>query len=677
MNQKHYQLLGYFLNAYGRRFFYHELAELMQVSERSVRNYISELNDFLAARNLCQIVSAPDKSLFLSGSETDRWRLLESLNSLDLRQYSLSHEERTLAIYLLLVSSQQATVQSLSDELCISKKTCLNDMKHVIAEFEKSGVVCKNTGRGYTLDISERFRRELIVRKLFGRMDISGSGGSHSGITTWINQYFHLDSRKALLPAIMSWQGQNGLILEGHQFDRFWLFIAVALFRIQRRHFVQLAMLRSEQTHDSDELALAEDLAKRLTECFHVEIPQTEVLYITELIERIVFPESSSDYWCGVDMQLVVKVFLVGVSQRLQIDIAKDTFLQDRLVTHIKTSLQLLSSGEPLTNHFKYELTQQNPQLYLAVKENICILERSFHCKYGEDAITFVMLHIIAAVERDLVSQPVRAFVVCNAGVATGLYLVERLRNYCRLDILASLPAYKLEAALSTADPKPDLIISTIPLPDQKLPVMTIPALPSEQDLMAVQSTINHIQEDRCKFLSSSTLQNSFPEEYMPHSAWTLRDIFPAHSIDPQCNADTWQDAIRAAGQLLLKQHHIGESYIEEMIQNVEVNGPYIVFFPGIALAHAAPPCPDAAFHASIVRLTQPVRFGHETNDPVRYVIAFVSSDQKENNEKMFAMINLLSSAKRLQPLVSAVTPEEFLLAFEENQSAVPDENPE
>ena len=77
------------------------------------------------------------------------------------------------------------------------------------------------------------------------------------------------------------------------------------------------------------------------------------------------------------------------------------------------------------------------------------------------------------------------------------------------------------------------------------------------------------------------------------------------------------------------------------------------------------------------MRLTQPVRFGHETNDPVRYVIAFVSSNQKENNEKMFAMINLLSSAKRLQPLVSAVTPEEFLLAFEENQSAVPDENPE
>ena len=664
INQKHYQLLGYFLNAYERHFFYRELAEFMRVSERSVRNYIVELNALLAEKSTCQILSAPDKSLYLSGTEKDRWKLMESLNHLDLRQYSLSHEERILAIILLLLSSHQSTVQSLSDELCTSKKTCLNDMKSVFSEFEKTGVLCRNTGRGYTLDISERFRRELIVRKLSSQIDVADTGGGQTGFTSWIYQYFHLDSRKTLFPTIMNWQSQNGLFLEGHQFDRFWLFIAVMLFRVQRKHFVQKAILNSEQSHDSDKLTLGEDLGNRLSQSFQIEIPPTEVLYITELIERIVFPESSNDYWCGVDMQLEIKVFLVGVSQRLRIDVSKDALLQERLVKHIKTSLQLLAKGEPLTSHFKHELTQQNPQLYLAVKDSISILERSFHCQYGDDAISFIMLHIIAAVERSLISQPVRAFVVCNAGVATGLYLVERLRNYCRLEILASIPAYKLDAALTTMIPKPDMIISTIPLPDQPLPVITIPVLPPERDLMAVQAMINHIQEERCKLVCSSALVQDLPQDHTPASSWTLEDIFHPSCIEPMCTASTWQDAIRAAGQLLQQQGYISKGYIDAMIQNVESNGPYIVFFPGIALAHAVPPEPDVLFQASIVRLVNPVHFGHEANDPVRYVIAFVSSDQQENTEKMFSMINLLSNAKQVQPLISAVTPEEFLQAF-------------
>ena len=48
-------------------------------------------------------------------------------------------------------------------------------------------------------------------------------------------------------------------------------------------------------------------------------------------------------------------------------------------------------------------------------------------------------------------------------------------------------------------------------------------------------------------------------------------------------------------------------------------------------------------------------------NDPVYYVIAFISSDHERNHEKIFSLISLFSNARRLQSFINAETPEEFL----------------
>ena len=144
----------------------------------------------------------------------------------------------------------------------------------------------------------------------------------------------------------------------------------------------------------------------------------------------------------------------------------------------------------------------------------------------------------------------------------------------------------------------------------------------------------------------------------------SLPEIFSDHLILPDCYADTWQDALRQAGNLLVRAGHCTDKYVDEMIRNVEINGPYFVFFPGIALAHAAPPSPDTDFRASIIRLHTPVPFHHENNDPVYYVIAFVSSDKQENHDKLFSLINLFSDAHLLQSFINAETPKEFLRLF-------------
>ncbi|MBX0356817.1 PTS sugar transporter subunit IIA [Halobacillus sp. Nhm2S1] len=52
-------------------------------------------------------------------------------------------------------------------------------------------------------------------------------------------------------------------------------------------------------------------------------------------------------------------------------------------------------------------------------------------------------------------------------------------------------------------------------------------------------------------------------------------------------SVSTWEEAIKESATPLLDGGSITPKYVEDMIQNVHENGPYIVIVPGIAMPHA------------------------------------------------------------------------------------------
>ena len=68
-----------------------------------------------------------------------------------------------------------------------------------------------------------------------------------------------------------------------------------------------------------------------------------------------------------------------------------------------------------------------------------------------------------------------------------------------------------------------------------------------------------------------------------------LKDLLRPQLIDVRVNVDDWQEAIRAAGRLLIQDRAAEPRFVEAMIQVAKDLGPYIVVAPGIALPHARP----------------------------------------------------------------------------------------
>lgn len=138
-----------------------------------------------------------------------------------------------------------------------------------------------------------------------------------------------------------------------------------------------------------------------------------------------------------------------------------------------------------------------------------------------------------------------------------------------------------------------------------------------------------------------------------------LEDIIIRENIRIEWQKVQWQEAIKIAGNLLLKNGSTTEDYINEMIQTVLNLGPYIVIAPGMAIAHAAPSTSVLRDDISLVVFKDPVYFNSH-NDPVKLLFAFSASKKEQHLEQLVKLSTLLSEKETVQELEESDTEEEI-----------------
>jgi len=121
-------------------------------------------------------------------------------------------------------------------------------------------------------------------------------------------------------------------------------------------------------------------------------------------------------------------------------------------------------------------------------------------------------------------------------------------------------------------------------------------------------------------------------------------------------HAANWEEAVRAAGQLLVDADVCEPRYIQAMIDAVHELGPYMVLAPGLALAHARPEDGVKSIGLSLVTLDPPVPFGSEENDPVSLLIAFGAVDKERHLGLLQELALLLEDEARRQELAQATS---------------------
>lgn len=133
-----------------------------------------------------------------------------------------------------------------------------------------------------------------------------------------------------------------------------------------------------------------------------------------------------------------------------------------------------------------------------------------------------------------------------------------------------------------------------------------------------------------------------------------LLDVLNEDYVEVKYPAKDYEDAVRKCGELLVKNGAATEDYIEAMLENVKVNGTYIVIAPGIAMPHARPEKGAVKTGFSIMTLESPINFGHPTNDPVSLVIGLCATDHETHLKALSELVEFLSNEENIRLLHEA-----------------------
>lgn len=150
----------------------------------------------------------------------------------------------------------------------------------------------------------------------------------------------------------------------------------------------------------------------------------------------------------------------------------------------------------------------------------------------------------------------------------------------------------------------------------------------------------------------------------------SLAQMLSEDTVALRVSVSNWEEAVRAAGALLVRSGAVEPRYVEAMIQMVKEIGPYIVIAPGVALPHARPeegalrPCMSA------LTLSPAINFGNVHNDPVSLVIAFAAPDAEGHVGALAELARVLEDAEVLERLKSASSVHEFLSLMCRSKSA-------
>lgn len=138
-----------------------------------------------------------------------------------------------------------------------------------------------------------------------------------------------------------------------------------------------------------------------------------------------------------------------------------------------------------------------------------------------------------------------------------------------------------------------------------------------------------------------------------------LNDFYDKHLVDIyDFSPESWEDALRIAGLGLVREGYIKAGYIDEIIQNVKDNGPYIVIVPGVVMPHAM--ADSAAVLGTAIGFTKfkkDVSFDLEDSDndneekKGRLFFTLAAKDSREHLENISKLMDLLLTDGMIEKL--------------------------
>lgn len=293
-----------------------ELAQHFKVSERTIRNDLNSINEWLEENQLSQItLGSSGRIQYQPEIEEVQKFVLDN----DFYSYKLSKEERKLlTAAILLSSSEYTTLAGIADTLFVSRVTVINDLDEVKQYIAREQLqVISHSNKGLRVDGEESRKRRMLLmmnrsQQEYGQLDFAGNtlkrligtdGGEQTVIQKIINEQEH----------------SNGSFLTDDSFQELVLYLSILLKRVRQGEYIE-----PQKAQHNSRYAMAAGILKYLAQYCQIVVTEDEVLYLGILLTGLRYLKKDDFNSDIVKTQLITRQFIESVSRTLELDFNND-----------------------------------------------------------------------------------------------------------------------------------------------------------------------------------------------------------------------------------------------------------------------------------------------------------------------------------------------------------------
>ncbi len=688
MNERVYEILYFLLTNENRVVPMDILCKKFEVSVRTIKNYLAIIEDY-ADNGMKGLFLVKGENVLFSGTAEQASTILNKALKEDFYEYKLSPRERRFIIGIsLLLTDEPITLAQLNNLLFTSRATLIKDVADISDYFHDRNIkFYENKHKGFLLKLTESQRRDAIltlvrdeeipVMELFDTRNFNIC-------TKFLRQKINLDFYwKGAEAAVTLAEQHFNFSMADFEFYEIVLVLCISIARLSNSKFIEEAFSVKLDSNDMC-IPIAENMLK--STCLLTPSMNKDTIYLAHKLKKhnLINSEGAANEKL-INFYIIVKSFLYKLSLAYGLNLLNDYKLQEFLTAHVTGLYRRLQRGEKVKNPDSEQIIKKYKNDFRKLNETINVIEAYMGITLTNDEKCFVLIHIIAALERTRRKAVLpNVIIVCDSGIGTSVFLSEMVEKHFKVNIAGVLSFHGLKKELlnnpEAVKRSCDFILSTIPLNGITIPWLQVSVMLTLDELSKIHHLIIEAIDRKQLASEELPLENhlkdgtgaeQFTIDHEPNGKDETRENvsndgflwkqLSAGDILLDKQAVDWKEAIILAAGPLVRKQKCNENYVQCMVDNVIKNGPYIVFTPGIAIAHANPRDGASEFGVSFLRLSAPVKFGHKDNDPVDIIVALSLDHANKHKELLFSMMNVFCNKAASKELRTAGTYEQVI----------------
>lgn len=469
-----------------------ELSSKLQLSEKTIRKMISEI-EVGVENHGAKIEKKRGEGVRLKIIDLGTYQNF-CKNQLSLQIPDTSEQRIQYILALFFSTSEFIKIDTLCDELFVSRKTISTDLKSVEQYLSEYNIYLERKPYYGIAIRGFEFSLRLCLSSIFYEFDNS-----------WLQPlYKDFENAKIAKKVLIESTQKLGYTLYETDISNIVLQMQIALYRWKSGNEITMAEVDDDEWIQESDIKVAQMCAESFEHEFGTNLPISEIKYLAIHLsgKKKLLTSEKENVVIDKEINCLVNEMIESVNQVFHLDFSTDFELNTSLRIHMVSLRIRLQYHLKLKNPILKEIKEEYSFAYVVAAQAATVLSEYFNTMVSEDEIGYLAVCFALSLERNKRTKKRNILLICASGEGSSKLFEYRFKESFG-SYLNKVESSDVNSLLEKDFTDVDYVFSTVPIP-----------FPIPVPIYEIQYFFDRNNFDRVKWILEDNQPNSIKEYF-------------------------------------------------------------------------------------------------------------------------------------------------------------------